>query len=297
MASFGHQAYALGSKTVYLKWIKTNHRDIRIVRPGDDENVHSYCEKSGLYGVNGTFYCTENKPAGYVVGNVHRISMYNTNPGDRENPTAAQPVRPIGTTNVDNAGFMFCQEHTSAAIPNYIYSDRHLGTLASYKFQGQHSLDMTNIRWAVGGFGLHLDGDFGDKDTYDEALGDEGAWSGLFGQAPRTAIFYIGGQYIGENIVLLTVFGDSKLYDPANESATLSARTNCGVTPSELRSIIKDVFPSATTHGIMLDGGGSTGIAYKNASGRLETQMVGNQIGNTGVFIPRNANTMIVTPM
>lgn len=295
MASFGHQAYALGSKTVYLKWIKTNHRDIRIVRPGDDENVHSYCEKSGLYGVNGTFYCTENKPAGYVVGNVHRISMYNTNPGDRENPTAAQPVRPIGTTNVDNAGFMFCQEHTSTAIPNYIYSDRHQGTLASYKFQGQHSLDMTNIRWAVGGFGLHLSSTFADADSYYQVLKSEGAWgdikeqSGLFGVAPRTAIFYIGGQYIGENIVLLTVFGDSKLYDPNDMAGTMSTRA--GVTPYQLRSIIKDVFPNATTHGIMLDGGGSTGIAYKNASGSLEAQVVADGVR------PRYANTMIVTPM
>lgn len=253
--------------------------------------MHSYCEKSGLYGVNGTFYCTENKPAGYVVGNVHRISMYNTNPGDRENPTAAQPVRPIGTTNVDNAGFMFCQEHTSTAIPNYIYSDRHQGTLASYKFQGQHSLDMTNIRWAVGGFGLHLDRNLSEAE-FKECIKAEGGDYLNVGTAPRTAIFYIGGQYIGENIVLLTVFGDSKLYDPTKGSATLSARNSSNnVTLYELRSIIKDVFPNATTHGIMLDGGGSTGIAYKNASGSLEAQVVDN--GGS----PRVANTMIVTPM
>ena len=40
MASFGHQAYTVRGKTYYLKWIKTNHRDIRIVRPGAGQNVY-----------------------------------------------------------------------------------------------------------------------------------------------------------------------------------------------------------------------------------------------------------------
>ena len=299
MASFGHQSYTIGSRTVYLKWIKTNHRDIRIVRPGDTEDVYSYCANhSGLYGINGTFYYTytDTPPSGYSVLDVHRISMYNTNPDDPVNPTAATQVRPIGTTNIDNAGFMFCQNQTSAAIPNYIYSDRHEGTLASYKFQGQHSLDLTNIRWAVGGFGLHLSSTFADADSYYQVLKSEGAWgeideqNGLFGVAPRTAIFYIGGQYVGENIVLFTVFADSKLYNPNDKAGTMSTRSG-GVTPYQLRSIIKDVFPAATTHGIILDGGGSTGIAYKNASGGIYAQMVDN--GGS----PRPANTMIVTPM
>ena len=297
MASFGHQAYTIGSKTVYLKWIKTNHRDIRIVRPGAGQNVYSYCNSlpanEKLYGVNGTFYCTENKPAGYVTENVHKISMYNANPG----VDVATQVRPIGTTNLDKASMMFCQNQTSAAIPNYIYSDQHEGTFASYKFQGQHSLDMTNIRWAVGGYGLYLDRNLTETD-FKKCIKAEGGDYLNIGSAPRTAIFYIGGQYTGENTVLFTAFADAKLYDPDNESASLSARySSNNVTLYELRTIIKDVFPTATTHGIILDGGGSTGIAYKNASGGIYAQMVGNQIGNTGVFIPRNANTMIVTPM
>lgn len=291
MASFGHQSYTIGSRTVYLKWIKTNHRDIRIVRPGDTEDVYSYCNSlpanAKLYGVNGTFYCTENKPAGYVTGNVHKISMYNANPG----VDAATQVRPVGTTNLDKASMMFCQNQTSTAIPNYIYSDQHEGTLASYKFQGQHSLDMKNIRWAVGGYGLYLDRNLTETD-FNDRVKDEGAGDLTDGRAPRTAIFYIGGQYTGENIVLFTVFADAKLYDPDNESATLSARYNSNnVTLYELRTIIKDVFPAATTHGIILDGGGSTGIAYKNASGGIYAQMVDN--GGS----PRPANTMIVTPM
>lgn len=136
------------------------------------------------------------------------------------------------------------------------------------------------------------------KTEFNKCVKDEGAGDLTDGGAPRTAIFYIGGQYTGENIVLFTVFADAKLYDPDNESATLSARYNSNnVTLYELRTIIKDVFPTATTHGIILDGGGSTGIAYKNASGGIYAQMVGNEIGNTGVYIPRSANTMIVTPM
>ena len=95
--------------------------------------------------------------------------------------------------------------------------------------------------------------------------------------------------------MLFTVFNDAKLYD--GSSSLLSRRMvengedYDGVTPYELRTIIKDIFPEATTHGIILDGGGSTGIAYKNASGGIYAQMVDN--GGS----PRVANTMIVTPM
>ena len=216
--------------------------------------------------------------------------MYNANPG----VTAATQVRPVGTTNLDRAGLMFCQNRTSAEIPNYIYSDVYEGTLANYKFQGQHSLDMKNIRWAVGGFSLYLNSTFKDAQAYHDRISADGA-PYLLGLAPRTAIFYIGGQYTGENTVLFTVFNDAKLYD--GSSSSLSRRTveggksYDGVTPYELRSIIKDIFPEATTHGIMLDGGGSTGIAYKTASGGIYAQIVDD--GGS----PRDANTMIVTPM
>lgn len=294
-ASFGHQSYTIGPKTVYLKWIKTNHRDIRIVRPGAGQNVYSYCNSlpanAKLYGVNGTFYFTQTPSLpGYSTNDIHKISMYNSNPGVAN----AQSVRPVGTTNQDNAGLMFCQNQTSSAIPNYVYSDIYEGTLANYRYQGQHSLDMTNIRWAVGGFGLYLDSTFADAQAYHSRISADGA-PYLLGLAPRTAIFYIGRSYIGENTVLFTVFNDAKLYD--GSSSSLSRRTieggdaYDGVTPYELRSIIKDVFPTATTHGIILDGGGSTGIAYKNASGGIYAQMVDN--GGS----PRIANTMIVTPM
>ena len=96
-------------------------------------------------------------------------------------------------------------------------------------------------------------------------------------------IFYIGGSAVSENIVLFTVIADTQLY--SGTSSTLSSRSG-GVTPYELRSIIKDIFPTATSHGVILDGGSSTGIAYKNASGGLYAQMVGTY-----------ADTTIVTSM
>lgn len=179
--------------------------------------------------------------------------------------------------------FMYCQRQPTTSIPYIVGSDQFQGNISAYRFQGQHALELTNLRWAVGGFGLYLDSPISSASQYNNLLTAENAWSGFKAIAPRAAIFYIGGSAVSENIVLFTVFADMQLY--SGTSSTLSSRSG-GVTPYELRSIIKDIFPTATSHGIILDGGSSTGIAYKNASGGLYAQMVGTY-----------ANTMIVTSM
>lgn len=281
IASFGFQSYSIGSRTVHLKWIKTNHTQIRLVRPSGTDSVYSYCSSHpGTYGINGTFYCTSSGiPSGYSVGDIHRISLYNANLGS----SPATSVRPFGEVNVDNTFFMYCQRQPTTSIPYIVGSDQFQGNISAYRFQGQHALELTNLRWAVGGFGLYLDSPISSASQYNNLLTAENAWSGFKAIAPRAAIFYIGGSAVSENIVLFTVFADTQLY--SGTSSTLSSRSG-GVTPYELRSIIKDIFPTATSHGIILDGGSSTGIAYKNASGGLYAQMVGTY-----------ANTMIVTPM
>lgn len=286
MASFGHQTYTIGNRTVYLKWIKTNHKDIRIVNPGG-KNVYDYAVTNNLYGINGTFYYTEmdSCPDGYQAYNVHKIAAYNSDPGNSN----IASVRNHGLINRGPAGFMFCQYHLSAEIPYIVYSDVLNGSLASYS---TYTLDMKNIRWAIGGVSLHLDMNFSTADSYYNYINtNEPLWANWTRSAPRSAIFYIGGSSVGENIVLLSVFSENKSYSADNPTSTMNS-SSTGVTPYQLRTLIKDVFPNATTHGIMLDGGSSAGIAYKNTSGT-----VGAYVASSGLSVPSPANTMIVTPM
>lgn len=114
IASFGFQSYSIGSRTVHLKWIKTNHTQIRLVRPSGTDSVYSYCSSHpGTYGINGTFYCTSSGiPSGYSVGDIHRISLYNANLGS----SPATSVRPFGEVNVDNTFF-----YVLSASANYVH--------------------------------------------------------------------------------------------------------------------------------------------------------------------------------
>ena len=286
MASFGHQTYTINGKTVYLKWIKTNHKDIRIAS-ANGYNIYDYCKKNNSYGINGTFFCTSTgTPAGYNYYDVHKIAMTNANPG----VTNVSAVRNYGATNVAENGacVLFCQNHMTAEIPYMVYSANHSGNLSNFTYQG-HDLDMKNILWAIGGFNLCLNQSFASDSAYNAQVP-----SYLHGNHPRTAMFYIGGSSAGENMVLLTVFNDANMYTSDNSSNTgLLSSNSGGITPAELRTIIKTVFPAATTHGILLDGGASTGIVYKGVSGNRFSQMVKEH----GVNSPRIANNLVLTTM
>lgn len=167
MASFSHRAYTFtsgsSSKTVYLKWIKTNHRDIRIVYTGW-KNVYAYTSSTQannrLYGINGTFY------EGYN-GSSLMISMYHSNPG----VSNAEKVWSTGDRNSDSfpKETLICLNQTSSSIPQFIFSDSVTGALTDYRYNGTTAFDLKNVRWAVSGFSLKLNESIS-KSDYDYFL-------------------------------------------------------------------------------------------------------------------------------
>lgn len=286
MASFGHQAYTFssgtGSKTVYLKWIKANHRDIQIVYTGW-KTVYNYTNSlptaSRLYGINGTFYDSP--------GTSLMISMYNSNPG----VTAATKV---WSTSDRNLGSMpketlICLDHSTSAIPQFIFTASFSGYLSNYLYNGTTPLDMTNVRWAMAGFALKLNETISESDYNYYLEHVQGATNAqITASRTRTAMFYIGGTASSENIVLLTAFADQNVY---HNNQQLSANGSV-FTMYELRSCIKSVFPTATHHGIILDGGASTGITYTVSTHTGTCAQMVNDNGSA-----RTTPTMVVAPM
>lgn len=287
MASFSHRSYTFSSgsssKTVYLKWITTNHRDIRIVYTGW-KDVYTYTNSTPvndrLYGINGTFY------EGFD-GSSMMISMYNPNPGISN----AEKVWSTSDRNISSLPkeTLICLEQPSSSIPQFIFSDSVTGALADYRYNGTTALDLKNVRWAVAGFSLKLNETLTESEYNCFLEHTQGATNAQITQPrPRTAMFYIGGSSSSENIVLLTAFSDQNVY---HNNQALSVDTSV-FTMYDLRSCIQDLFPSATNHGVILDGGGSTGITYKVST---TSDVCGQMVNCSGS--PRAVPTMIVTPM
>ena len=216
------------------------------------------------------------------------ISMYNPAPGSSQ-------ATKVWSTSDRNLGSypketLICLNQSTSAIPQFIFSDAFTGALSDYRYQGVTPLDLTNVRWAVAGFSLELNRTLSKAD-YDYFLEHtQGAQPGqITNSRPRTAMFYVGGSATSENIILLTAFADQKVYHNGQQLS----HNGSVLSMYELRSCIKALFPNATHHGIILDGGASTGISYKayGITG-VCAQMVAESATS-----PRSIPTMIVATM
>ena len=232
-------SYSSGRRVKYCT-IVTNHDNIEII---DIKNAHIGNASGSPYGINGTFfYSGSSRPSGYALGDVYRIAADNgarVKARGEVNRLSASANGDCGTLgwfkSPINGKNYFCEDITE------IYD---LGTTIS------------NIQWAIGGCNLYLNNAQMNKSTFDSLINEQ--FSDVTANEPvaRSAIAYRPNNQ--NDIILVAAFG---LDDSGNET-----RAN-GPTPWELREFLRNSFGTAC-EGIMLDGGGSTQIAYKSGGSR-----------------------------
>lgn len=217
------------------------------------------------------------------------LAMYNSNLGTSE----ATAVRTGGDENYYDSTYTYIKNGALVCMPNsspFIFADRIRGKLSDYTIGGS-KINMKQVKWAIGGFSLLLnDSTMNNATTYHNFL-MQNEWASSAqaeSHRPRTAMFYVGGGATSENVILLTVFNDQKVYSDANPQYSSDGT---GLTYWELRECIKTKFPAATTHGIILDGGGSTGITYNVPGLGFRAQAIAEGSSSRDVY------NMVVTPM
>ncbi len=259
--SYSTSTKTFGNRTITFRYIVTNHDNITIADIG---NCHLNNISGNPYGINGTFFYMSQSAAasvGYNVGETYRIAINNGirvrahGEINRKNVSAYGDCGTLGwyKTPVNGASY-FCEDITEI-------SD--LGTTNS------------NIKWAIGGCNLYLNEPTLTQVEFNSRMDDQFSSSVSGTYSPRTAIFYRTGGALND-IILLTAFASS---------GTGVVGSSSGITPWELRQFIIDTFGNYCK-GVMLDGGGSTQIAYKQNTSRICVQAEQRQV-----------KLMIKTPM
>ncbi|MGG4343628.1 phosphodiester glycosidase family protein [Paenibacillus lautus] len=190
---------------------------------------------SGLYGVNGTFFSGQNL-LGVAVQRIGTGQAYG-----------------VRTTSEETANA--CNKTTKRGVMYHIQS----GSSSSVKvdvvknFLDSSGTTRSNVRWAIGGYSLHLGKTYGSGDTdYTSYYNDINGYGSVSScteakdnsenayrlepsvNRQRTAIGYKNGK------ILLVVFSSSNAW--------------------EVRRYLKSL---SCTLGIMLDGGGSSQMRYR----------------------------------
>lgn len=258
------------SDTVYLRYLKVNHRDIRLRYLANGETV----KNSGYYGVNGTYNDMGPNLVGIAIDSgeyIRSSSKVGYNGEQNRNPAIEcgtfavldQPTNGVALLTDDIATYH-----------NHIY------TVGS----AQITLTKENALMAIGGTSLYPSEEL-TQSEFINRIKTQDPGGGASGIAARTAIIYIGGSWTGLNTVLLTVHSD------ANESSVYDD----GITFWQLRYLINTYFGAQTpsgvgpiVHAIALDGGRSTQIAYKKADGTTGAYQVEGD---------RPARSMLCVPM
>ena len=257
-ATYHERNYTIGGNTVYLKYIKCNHGDITV------RSINGSVRDSGFCGINGTFFRSGNL-AGIAINSGAQVRNYGTKNRD--------PL--CGYNHTYSCGTFFVLENqTSSGI--FLGTDE-IDTYHGHSYNGT-TLTISNTRFAIGGTSLFPSESIANEAAYLQLINSEDP-PAPSDERPRTAIIYIGGDYYGQNTVLLTVHGNVN-----SGTADHKNTDNEGVSLWQLRTIINNVFapmmpgsPSSVTHAIALDGGGSTQIAYKTSSGVYKSYQIGSE--------------------
>lgn len=228
-ATYGSQNYTVNGKTVHLKWLETT---LNSLNPENDElNVSNIgaarVSESGLYGVNGVFFNSDGSVIPFAVNKGATVRT-----GGDTNGLYGCLVRLYN--NLGDGTFLLCKDGYKLGTNN--------PTLSFPFTHNGYTVEKSNVRWAVGGMSLCI----GTSLTQTQYLD---RYSGFYDPStnrPRTAIGYKGGM----KIILCTFFNT----DLSNPSAG-------ACNPWDVRTTMINLF--GCSMGLNLDGGGSTGIVYK----------------------------------
>ena len=252
MSEFGSQSYTINNRTVYLKWIKANVDKIVPTYIGYNNITDTdYC------GVNGTFFIpnssldssalTRTILWGIAMDSNGEIGAYG-----RANRYTENYWSPNGNTPLACGTFVNLNKKLSDGT--VLFCDK-IDSFDNYYHNGIR-VRQSDVSWAIGGTSLFMNKTYSSAEEYYNDISDEDPPRPR-AIAQRTAIAYLGGNSLGNNILLLTVFGDNVT------GSDLSAYDSGGVTLFELRQILKDIW-NVPYIAIALDGGGSTQIQYRN---------------------------------
>jgi hypothetical protein len=235
-----------GSATVYIKGILTTPGDLSAVNIGA-HNVGNY--DSAFFGINGTFFYMSlpENPGAYQVGDVYRIMAS----GGQKIQTRSDVNLIGGNTQGPCGTFMVLYNDlpNGRAMGQAKISNFTSGTLDGY------ALSLSNMKFAVGGIDLLLGQSFATETAYHNAMTDRGGVDDT-SKVHRTAIVYTGASSSNPGqVALLTVFSSQP--DSAGKVAQ-----GVGMSAWQLRQYIQSKWSNAP-YGLLLDGGGSTQIAYK----------------------------------
>jgi hypothetical protein len=188
--------------------------------------------------VNGPFFVPPNGP---IIGIAVRKGA------DPNYPNEAMPVRDFGASNDYQNATRGTFYHFDPAFNWQFIDTRVVNHYLDYTDSYGNNVPASNIKWAVSGYSLHPNLSL-TKEEYYEALKDEtvNPGPGTDYKTARTAIGY--RSYSGRKLIVLAVF----------ENAT----------PWEVRETMKD-YIGCNTYATMLDGGGSSTIQWKTASGSV----------------------------
>ncbi|ANX00660.1 hypothetical protein CSTERLE_03160 [Thermoclostridium stercorarium subsp. leptospartum DSM 9219] len=241
-ATFGSELYTVNGKKVRLMWLEAGIDELTIRNIGENSLRTAKDEKGNqLYGVNGVFFQMVEPDKGNLYG-------YAINNGAPIGPNER------GSWNSGGNGFMVVYLKKELPDKTFLFVSNNAMQTDDNKNQFPvthkgYTVQMSDVKWAVGGISLHLSENFSKAADYYSRLSNDKEWDvDNKADRPRTAIGYKGGK----KIILCTIFdGDDITKDGAGYGCNLW----------DVRTIMKDKF--GCTMGLNLDGGGSTQISYK----------------------------------
>ena len=181
--TYGSENYTVNGKTVHLKWLETS---LNSSTPANDEldvlNIGaSTVGQTDNYGVNGVFF---NPGGSLICFAVNNGSIVRT--GGGSNGDFGCLVRLYN--NLGDGTFLFCKDGAKLGTG---------GTLTFPFLHNGYTVNLSNVRWAVGGMSLRIGTTLTRTEYlswYYDSLGEP--HFDPTSNRPRTAIGYKGGMKI-----------------------------------------------------------------------------------------------------
>ena len=243
-----------------VRYILCHHSQVHVKR------IDGSVQDSDNYGVNGTYFAAAHKLLGIAIDNGQIVE---TNGGKNRDPDETGEDAPLecGTlfaVNREN-GDVLIGVDSIAAYEGHVFS------FLEDNEESEITLEISNTMFAIGGTSLLLEDEDLTKKEYSQICSAEDGNDNP--NAARTAIVYLGDKGTDYDMILLiTGIGTIKEEDDGMSSSF----SQNGMRYWDLRALINGMFSDFAAsgehiRGIALDGGGSTQIAYRDASGNRRT--------------------------
>ena len=235
MARYWYTTKVYNNATIYYRFIETTVNNIRLKRIDSSIANTTYC------GVNANFFYSESQDPNYMFKDYEAEDIYTIGIDRGASVKDHGLINLLSYTKTGKRGtFYILNSGTKNVMSIETFSD--LG------------IDVSQVSFAVGGMNLN----FEMKTATQTRL--ETLWRAEENdlhkhKKNKTAIFFLSSvNSYGYDIVLCTMNSDGTANPPSSYSMP---------SPYEFRQHIMEIYPTVA-RGIMLDGGGSTGMAYKN---------------------------------